>query len=435
MGWKETYASKVTTYEEAVKCIKSGDVITIAHAVGEPKKLVDTMVEYVVANDLKDITIHQMVAMGNGLYAQPGMEKHFNVDPTFLGGPTRNFVNAGLGNFTPCFFYQVPDLWVNQQPSDVLLVTVSTPDENGMCSFGVSCDYTKPIAECEKTKVIAVVNPNMPYVPGDNFISVENIDVIVEDDPIVPVLGLPNIGDTEKAIGERVASLINDGDCLQLGIGAIPDAVLTFLDGKKDLGIHSEMVSDGVVGLYEKGVVNCKAKNFNKDKMVIAFLMGTKRLYDFADHNDAIMMMPVDYVNHPVIIGKNDNMVSVNSCMQVDLQGQVCSEAVGLKQFSGIGGQVDFVRGAAFSKGGRSILAFPASAKGGTVSKIVPFLTEGAPVTTSRTDVDYIVTEYGIAKLKGRTLRDRARQLINIAAPQFRDDLAVEFEKRFAEKF
>lgn len=435
MGWKETYASKITTYEEAVKNIKSGDVVTIAHAVGEPKKLVDTMVEYAVAADLKDITIHQMVAMGNGLYGQPGMEKHFNVDPTFLGGPTREVVNSGRGNFTPCFFYQVPDLWVNEQPSDVLLVTLSTPDKNGYCSFGVSCDYTKPVAECPKTKVIAVCNPNMPRAMGDNFIHVNAIDVIVEDDCPIPELGLPKIGDVEKSIGEKVASLIKDGDCLQLGIGAIPDAVLTFLGDKKDLGIHSEMVSDGVVELYEKGVVNCKAKNFNKDKMVIAFLMGTKRLYDFADNNPAIMMMPVDYVNHPIIIGKNDNMVSVNSCMQVDLQGQVCSEAMGLKQFSGIGGQIDFIRGAAFSKGGRAILAFPATAKGGTISKIVPFLTPGAPVTTSRTDVDYIVTEFGIAKMKGRNLRERARQLINVAAPQFRDELAVEFEKRFAEKF
>ena len=435
MGWKETYASKVTTYEEAVKNIKSGDVVTIAHAVGEPVKLVDAMVDYAVAADLHDITIHQMVAMGHGKYAQPGMEKHFNVDPTFLGGATREVVNSGRGNFTPCFFYQVPDLWVNEIPSDALLVTLSTPDANGFCSFGVSCDYTKPIAECPKTKVIAVCNPNRPRAMGDNFIHVDDIDVIIEDnDPIIE-LGLPKIGDTEKKIGENVATLIHDGDCLQLGIGAIPDAVLTFLDNKKDLGIHSEMISDGVVNLFEKGVVNCKAKNFNKDKMVIAFLMGTKRLYDFADNNPAVMMMPVDYVNHPVIIGKNDNMVSVNSCMQVDLQGQVCSEAMGLKQFSGIGGQIDFIRGAAFSKGGRAILAFPATAKGGTISKIVPFLTEGAPVTTSRTDVDYIVTEYGIAKMKGRNLRERARQLINVAAPQFRDDLAVEFEKRFAEKF
>jgi len=435
MGWKETYASKLVSMEEAAKVIKSGDTITVAHAVGEPVKLMDMVTDYAVEADLRDITVHQMVAMGHGKYAQPGMEKHFRIEPTFLGGSTRDAVATGRGDFTPCFFYQVPELWTVHKPSDVIFVTVSTPDDNGFCSYGVSCDYTKPICEWPSTKVVAVVNPNMPRAFGDNFIHVDDIDVICESDEPITELGLPKIGDVEKAIGENVASLIKDGDCLQLGIGAIPDAVLTFLGDKKDLGIHSEMISDGVVDLYEKGVVNCRAKNFNKGKMVIAFLMGTKRLYDFADNNPAVQMMPVDYVNNPIIIGQNDNLVSVNSALQVDLQGQACSEAMGLKQFSGIGGQVDFIRGAAFSKGGRAVLAFPATAKGGTISKIVPFLSEGSCVTTSRTDIHYVATEYGVAKLKGETLRQRARNLIAIAAPQFRDDLAVEFEKRFAEKF
>lgn len=435
MGWKEVYASKLTTMDEAVKNVKSGDVVVIAHAVGEPVTLVDKMVEYVSSNNLHDVEIKQLVAMGHGLYGQPGMEKYFKVNPCFLGGPTRDVVNSGRGDFTPCFFYQVPELFTKVHPTDILLTTVSTPDENGYCSFGVSCDYTKPVAEDPHTKVIAVVNPNMPRVMGDNFIHVRDIDVIVEGDDPVPELGIAKIGDVEKSIGEKVASLIKDGDCLQLGIGSIPDAVLTFLDDKKDLGIHSEMVSDGVVDLYEKGVVTCKAKNFNPGKMIITFLMGTRKLYDFANDNPIVSMMPVNYVNNPIIIGQNDNMVSINAALQVDLMGQVCAEAMGLKQFSGIGGQVDFIRGAAFSKGGRAILAFPATAKKGTISKIVPFLSEGSPVTTSRCDVDYVVTEFGIAKLKGRTLRDRARQLIGVAAPQFRDDLAVEFEKRFAEKY
>ena len=435
MGWKETYASKLTSMDEAAKVVKSGDTVIIAHAVGEPVALIDKMVDYAVAADLHDIKIHQMVAMGHGKYGEPGMEKHFDVNPVFLGGSTRDVVNSGRGNFTPCFFYQVPELFTTDYAADVLFCTVSKPDKNGFCSFGTSCDYTKPAAECPKTKVVAVVNPNMPRAMGDNFIHVDNIDVIVEDDAPIPALPIAKIGDTEKAIGEKVASLIKDGDCLQLGIGSIPDAVLTFLGGKKDLGIHSEMVSDGVVDLYEKGIITCKAKNFHKDKMVITFLMGTQKLYEFADDNPVIEMMPVDFVNNPMVIGQNDNMVSINAALQVDLQGQVCAEAMGLKQFSGIGGQVDFIRGAAYSKGGRAILAFPATAKGGTISKIVPFLTEGSPVTTSRCDVDYIVTEYGIAKMKGRTLRERARQLIGLAAPQFRDDPAVEFEKRFAEKY
>ncbi|RDY32041.1 acetyl-CoA hydrolase/transferase family protein [Lachnotalea glycerini] len=435
MDWRKIYTSKLKTMEEAVKTIKSGDHVVIGHAVGEPVKLVDAMVDYAVKADLQAIEIYQQVDMGHSLYAQPGMEKHFREKSFFLGAKTRDCVNSGRGDFTPCYFYQTPDFYRNIKQPDVVLATLSLPDEDGYCSFGVSCDYTKPAAEVESAKLIAVLNPNMPRTLGDSFIHVSEIDVIVEDDTPIPELGLPKIGEVEMAIGEHIASLVNDGDCLQLGIGGIPDAVLKSLGDKKDLGIHSEMISDGVIDLYEKGVINCRAKNFNRDKMVVSFLMGTKRLYDFADDNPGIYMAPVDYVNHPVIIGKNDHLVSINSSVEVNLMGEACSEAMGLKQFSGIGGQVDFIRGASFSKGGRSILAFPSSARKGTISKIVPYLTKGGTVTTSRNDVDYIVTEYGIAKMKGNTLRERASQLIRIAAPQFRDALAEEFEKRFAERY
>ncbi|PXV87796.1 4-hydroxybutyrate CoA-transferase [Lachnotalea glycerini] len=435
MDWRKIYTSKLKTMEEAVKTIKSGDHVVIGHAVGEPVKLVDAMVDYAVKADLQAIEIYQQVDMGHSLYAQPGMEKHFREKSFFLGAKTRDCVNSGRGDFTPCYFYQTPDFYRNIKQPDVVLATLSLPDEDGYCSFGVSCDYTKPAAEVESAKLIAVLNPNMPRTLGDSFIHVSEIDVIVEDDTPIPELGLPKIGEVEMAIGEHIASLVNDGDCLQLGIGGIPDAVLKSLKDKKDLGIHSEMISDGVIDLYEKGVINCRAKNFNRDKMVVSFLMGTKRLYDFADDNPGIYMAPVDYVNHPVIIGKNDHLVSINSSVEVNLMGEACSEAMGLKQFSGIGGQVDFIRGASFSKGGRSILAFPSSARKGTISKIVPYLTKGGTVTTSRNDVDYIVTEYGIAKMKGNTLRERASQLIRIAAPQFRDALAEEFEKRFAERY
>ena len=434
MGWKETYNAKLKTMEEAVKCIKSGDKIVIGHAVGEPVKLVDTMVDYVVKSDLGDIQINQMVAMGHCLYGQPGMEKYFKVNSLFNGKGTRDAVNTGVGDFVPCFFYQAPDYWRYTNQPDYIFITVSKPDENGNCSYGVSCDYTKPVSEIEGCKVIACVNPNMPYALGNNFINVEDIDIIVEDDSAMPELPIAPLGEVEMAIGKNISTLINDGDCLQLGIGSIPDAVLKCLGDKKDLGIHSEMISDGVVDLVEAGVVTCKKKNFNPGKAVITFLMGTKRLYDFANNNEMVYMAPVDYVNNPMIIGQNDNLVSINSSIEVDLMGQACSEAMGLKQFSGIGGQVDFIRGAAFSKGGRAILAFPATAKKGAVSKIVPFLTHGAPVTTSRTDVDYVVTEYGIAKLKGNSLKERAKQLINVAAPQFREDLAGEYEERFHQK-
>lgn len=430
MSWKDDYKAKLKTAEEAVKYIKSGDRVVLGHAVGEPVYLVEKLVENY--KNYKDVEICNMVAMGASGFAKPEMKGHFKPNSFFLGGGTRECIGSGQGDFTPSFFYQVPELFRTTLPVDVVLINVSTPDESGYCSFGVSCDYTKPCAEVAKL-VIAQVNGSMPRTLGDSFIHVSDIDIIVENDTPITELGLPKIGETEKAIGENCAKLINDGDTLQLGIGAIPDAVLLFLKDKKDLGIHSEMISDGVVELVESGVVTCKAKNFNKGKMVIGFLMGTKRLYTFANNNSMISMNPIDYVNDPRIIGQNDNLVSINSALQVDFMGQVCSESVGLKQFSGIGGQVDFIRGASFSKGGRSILAFPSTAKGGTISKIVPLLTEGSAVTTSRTDVDYIVTEYGIAKLKGNTLRERAKQLINIAHPNFREELEKERKIRFKE--
>ena len=283
--------------------------------------------------------------------------------------------------------------------------------------------------------VIAQVNRNMPFTCGQSTVPVEKISCFVPCDEPILELAPPKIGPVEEAIGKNVASLVRDGDTLQLGIGAIPDAVLRFLGDKKDLGIHSEMFSDGVVDLIEAGVVTNRAKTLHPGKSVVAFLMGTKRLYDYVDHNSDVELRPVDYVNHPAVIARNDNMVSINSCVQVDLMGQVCSESVGYKQISGTGGQVDFIRGAAMSKGGRSILAFPSTAAKGTISKIVPILDEGAVVTTSRNDVDYIVTEYGVAHLKGYTLRQRARALIQVAHPDFRPALQEEFTRRFHEAY
>ncbi|MDR1835461.1 MAG: 4-hydroxybutyrate CoA-transferase [Fusobacteriaceae bacterium] len=432
MSWKEEYKAKVKTAEEAVKAIKSGNRVVLGHAVGEPVYIVQKMVENYEA--YKDVEVVNMVAMGPSGFAKPEMAGHFRVNSLFLGGGTRKCVEEGRGDFTPTFFYQVPGLWKTELPVDVAIINVTPPDEDGNCSFGVSCDYTKPAAEAAKL-VIAQVNAKMPRTLGNSFINVKDIDIIVEHDVPIVELPLPKIGEIEEKIGANCASLIKDGDTLQLGIGAIPDAVLHFLKEKKDLGIHSEMISDGIVDLYNAGVVTCAKKNFKTGKMVIGFLMGTQRLYDFANNNPMVDMNPIDFVNDPRIIGQNDNLVSVNSALQVDFMGQVCSESIGLRQFSGIGGQVDFVRGAAFSKGGRSILAFPATAdvKGTVVSKIVPLLTEGSTVTTSRCDVDYVVTEFGVAKLKGKTLRERAKALIAVAAPQFREELEKERKLRFKE--
>ena len=430
MNWKEVYKQKICTAKEAISHIHSGDRVVVAHACAEPVILTDAMTEAAEKYDWKEIEVVHMVAMGKAGYCAPEMSAHFRHNALFVGGSTRKAVEEGRADFTPVFFSEVPDLLRNDMHVNAVLMQVSAPDEHGYCSLGVSCDYTKAAAECADIR-IAQVNANMPRVLGDNFIHISKLDYIVPEDTDLIELQPPKIGEVQTKIGENIASLVKDGDCLQLGIGAIPDAVLMFLKDKKDLGIHSEMFSDGVVDLIQAGVITNKCKQIDQGQCVATFLMGTRKLYDFVDNNPMVQMKPVDIVNDPRVICQNDNVVSINSCVEVDLMGQVCSESVGLKQISGVGGQVDFVRGANMSKGGRTIMAMPATAAKGTISKIVPLLAEGAAVTTSRCDVDYVVTEYGIAKLHGCTLKERARQLIHIAAPEFRESLKQEYENRF----
>lgn len=433
MDWKMAYKDRICTAKEAVSHIKSGDRVVVAHACSEPVILTDAMVEIADEMDWKNVEVVHMVAMGKAEYCAPEMSGHFRHNALFAGASTRKAIEEGRGDFTPIFFSEVPELFREQMPVDVALVQVSEPDEHGYCSFGVSCDYTKTCAETAKI-CIAQINPKMPRVLGDNFIHISKLDYVVEQESNLIQLQPPEIGEVQKKIGENVASLVRDGDCLQLGIGAIPDAVLLFLKDKKDLGIHSEMFSDGVVELIEAGVITNARKQIQKGQCVATFLMGTDRLYHYVNDNPSVTLMPVDVVNDPKVICQNDNVVSINSCVEVDLMGQVASESVGLKQISGVGGQVDFVRGANMSKGGRTIMAMPATAAKGTISKIVPLLTQGAAVTTSRCDVDYVVTEYGVAQLHGKSLRERAKELIHIAAPEFRESLGEEYEKRFHEK-
>ncbi|HEY8804896.1 MAG TPA: acetyl-CoA hydrolase/transferase C-terminal domain-containing protein, partial [Clostridium sp.] len=407
----------------------SGNRIVTGHACGEPTDVLAAMVANCEAYE--NVEIVHMVPMGKAEYLQKGMGKHFIHNAVFVGGCTREAVAEGRADFTPCYFSKVPELFQRGfLPVDVAIIQLSPPDKNGNCSFGVSNDYTKPATKCAKI-VIAEVNDKMPKTMGDSFINVSEIDYIVEASHPIIELQPPKIGETERAIGEHCASLVEDGSTLQLGIGAIPDAVLLFLKNKKDLGIHSEMISDGVVELVEAGVITGKSKVLHNGKIVVTFLMGTKRLYDFVDNNPMVEMYSVDYVNDPVIVAQNNKMVCINSAIQVDFMGQVNAESIGLTQFSGVGGQVDFVRGANMSKDGISIMAMSSTAAKGKISKIVPILDEGAAVTTGRNDVNYVVTEYGIAQLKGKSLRQRARALINIAHPYFRNDLILEFEKRF----
>lgn len=428
MDWETLYKQRTTSAEEALKHISNGSRVVSGHAAREPSYLLTVMSEY--KEWYQDVEICHMVSLGKNEYCQKGMEGHFRHNALFVGANTKQAVSEGRGDYTPCFFYEVPRLFETEIPVDVALIMVTPPDQHGKVSLGVSVDYTRAAAKNAKI-VIAQVNDQMPYTYGDSQMDVSEIDYFVEHSAPLPELKPAVLGDVEKAIGANCASLIHDGDTLQLGIGAIPDAVLLSLKGKKDLGIHSEMFSDGVVELVEAGVITNKKKELLPGKMVANFLMGSKRLYDFVDHNENVAMYPADFTNDPVVVAKNDHIVCINSSVQIDLMGQACSESIGLKQISGTGGQVDFIRGASMAKNGIAILAMPSTAAKGKISKIVPLLDEGAAVTTSRNDIDYVVTEYGIAHLKGKTLKNRAKALIKIAHPDFRADLIQAFKKRF----
>ncbi len=424
MDWKTDYAAKRTSAAKAMECVKSGDRVVFAHACGEPLELVDALVAR--AAELEHVEINHMVAMGKGEYCKPELARSFFHKSLFVGATSREAVKDGRGDYIPVFFHEIPRLFCEGYLTpDVVLIHVSPPDAHGFCSFGVSVDYTKPAAEVATT-VVAQVNPNMPRTHGDSFIHISEIDLIVESEQEIIELQPPRIGPVEEAIGKHIAGLVDDGSCLQLGIGGIPDAVLLFLHEKNDLGIHSEMFSEGVVDLYNEGVITNRNKTINRDKMVANFLMGTRRLYDFVDDNPAVNMFPVNYVNDPYVIGQNDRVVAINSAIQVDLMGQVVADSMGAVQFTGIGGQVDFVRGAARSRDGKAIIALPATAKKGTVSRIVAALEPGTAVTTMRADVDYIVTEQGVTHLRGMGLRERAEALIGIADPAFRDQIREE---------
>jgi 4-hydroxybutyrate CoA-transferase len=429
MEWEKIYNSKLTTAEEAVKNIKSGDRVVVGHASGSPEVVLKAMVEN--RDAYENVEIVHMVAMGPSEYCLPDNSTHFVHNSLFAGGTSRKAIHDGRAEFTPSHFNQIPRLFTEKiLPVDVTLCMVSTPDEHGYCSFGISVDYTKPAAESSKI-VIAEVTPHMPRTLGNSFIHVSKIDYIVECDSKPIELQPPRIGEIDEKIGGYCAELIRDGDCLQLGIGAVPDSILGFLKDKKDLGIHTEMFSDGVVDLVNEGVINCTRKNFHPNKMVATFFMGTEKLYRFVHNNPMVEMFTVDYTNNPAIIARNNNVVSVNSALQIDLTGQACSESIGSRQFSGTGGQADFIRGAALSRGGRSILAFHSTAAKGTLSRIVSCLDEGAVVTTTRTDIHFVVTEYGIADLRGKSVPARAKELINIAHPDFRKDLKKKFSQTY----
>ncbi len=422
--WTTTFEDRtLRNPSDLINLIPETCRLAIGHAAGEPTVLVDALLEGY--KKFKKTEFVHMVPMGSCRYCEPGMQDHFIHNSLFVGGPTRKAVAEGRAEYTPVFFSQIPSLFREKMiPIDVALICVSPPDENGWMSYGVSVDYTQAAAESARL-VVAEVNELMPRTLGSQ-IHVSKVDYFVRSERPLLELQPPKIGPIEQKIGSYIADLIKDGDCLQLGIGSIPDAVLSCLQNKNDLGIHTEMFSDGVVDLAKKGVITNRLKNVDPGKMVATFLMGTKKLYDFVHNNRDVLMLPVDYTNNILVAGRIDHLISINSALEVDLMGQVCADMIGPLQFSSVGGQVDFVRAAAASKGGRSVIALPSTAKGETISRIVPHINSQSSVTTSRFDVDTIVTEFGVAHLKGKTARQRKKALIDIAHPMFRDYLSFQ---------
>lgn len=426
MDWKEYYRSRVVTAEEAVSHIKSGDFVVPSHAASEPEYLFDALLKR--SGELKNVRIWQGLNIGAAKYARPEYADSFIVSSVFLGANNRECVQNGRGEFTPMAFSLQPRaVRTGVVPVDVYLGQVSEPDDEGYCTFGLSVDFARACVEAAKLKIVQV-NKNMPRTCGDTKIHVTAFDYFVEAD--TPLYELPLIDSSDPVvdkIGANIAALIDDGATLQMGQGKIPNAILKCLGDKKDLGIHTEVFSDNLLPLIEKGIINGRRKSINNGKIVSTFIQGTRALYDFVDNNDMIDLHPVDYTNHVGVISQNDNMVAINSAIEVDLTGQVAADSMGMTVFSGIGGQLDFIRGAALSKNGKPIIALPATAKKGTISRIVARMAAGTPIATPRNDIFYVVTEYGVAELFGRCLRDRAKALINIAAPEFREGLERDF--------
>jgi acetyl-CoA hydrolase len=425
MDWNSIYQSRITTAEEAVKSIKSGNRIFMTGNVSVPKTLLAALVAY--APNLKDVEICQALSIGPADYVKPGLEEHIRVNALFISANVRKAVQEGRADFTPVLLSEFPLLFKNNiLPVDVALIHVSPPDEHGFCSLGVEVGLTKSSAESSKI-IIAEVNDQMPRTLGDSFMHVSRLTHIV---PVsYPIVEMPMGGEGDKnteLIAGFLSDLIPDGATMQMGIGGIPDAVLKYLFHKKDLGIHSELISDGVIDLVEAGVVTNARKTLHTGKIVIGFILGSQRLYSWVDDNPMCEFHPTEYVNDPFVIAQNDRMVAINSAIEVDLTGQVCADSIGPKFFSGIGGQFDFIYGASRSKGGVPIIAMPSTniAKDGTqTSKIVSMLKQGSGVVTGRNHVHYIVTEYGVADLYGKSIRQRVKALVSIANPDFRADL------------
>lgn len=417
------------TAEEAAAKVQSGQRVFITGNCSTPIPFLQALVARY--ETLNDVELVQVLSIGMREFITPDMADHIRVNNLFISDHMRKSVNDGTSDFTPVFLSEIPSLFRSGLlPLDMSVIHVSPPDEHGYCSYGVEVGVTKSAAESSKM-VIALINPHMPRTLGDSFIHMNQIDFCLPVDYELPQVHPHPASPIQDQIAEHIAAIIPDGATLQTGIGGIPDAVLRRLTNHRDLGIHTELFSDGVMQMVEAGVVTCRSKSLHPGKVVAGFVIGTQALFDYVNDNPIIELHPTEYVNDPFIIAQNKKMVSINSALEVDLTGQVCADSIGTKFYSGVGGQVDFVRGACRSKGGMSIIAIPSTAKDDTVSRISPLLKVGAGVTTTRNDVRYIATEYGVASLFGKTIAQRAQELINIAHPNFREELAAAAREHF----
>ena len=419
----------ILSAEEAVQQIKSRDNVFVHSVAAVPQHLVEAMSRR--HEELEGVSIYQIHTEGDAPYVGENMEKAFTIKAFFVGANMRTAIQEGKGSYIPIFLSEVPALFRTKTvPIDVALITVSPPDKHGYCSLGTSVDISLAAVKCAKL-VIAQVNECMPRTHGDGLIHIENIHIQVEENRPLPEVTCHELSDEVRRIGRHVAELIEDGSTLQMGIGSIPNAVLSCLGGHKNLGIHSEMFSDGVLPLIESGVINGGNKRKYPGMIVASFVVGSKRLYEFMDDNPMVQMLNFEYVNNTDVIRKNPKVVAINSAIEIDLTGQVCADSIGSRIFSGVGGQMDFIRGASLSEGGKPIIALTSTTKSGA-SKIVPFLRQGAGVVTTRAHVHYVVTEFGVANLYGKTIEERVKLLINIAHPAHRDELEKSAKLMFA---
>lgn len=428
MRWMQEYHSKLASPEEAARLVESNYRVYYSGNAAAPFSLIKALVQR--KEELQNVQLNHVLLLGEDPIGDPSMEGHFRHNSLFVGPADRKTVNEGRADYVPVFLFQIPRLFQQRIiPLDVAIVQTSPPDEHGFLSLGVEVLASKAAAENAR-KVIVQVNDQMPRVLGNCFLHVSQVTAIVEESTPIPELPRHPISEVERKIAGLVTPLIEDGSTLQFGIGGIPDGVLSQLEGKRDLGIHTELVSDGVMEAIEKGIITGRKKTLHRDRAVLTFALGSKRLYEYLHNNPLFEAHPSDYTNNPFIVAQHDNMVAINSALEVDLTGQVCSDSIGTYIYSGFGGQVDFIRGSAQSKGGKPIIALPATAKNETMSRIVSVLKLGAGVVTSRADVHYIVTEFGVAHLFGKNLRERAEALISVAHPKFREGLEAEAKKR-----